>query len=207
MWGKHHTEEAREKQRRAWKYKKHFTPEARRKMEESRKGERNPFYGRHWSDDEKQALRDKLKRRHFHPETEFKRGQHISLATEFKNGNTPPYAGKHLPEELRVKLSNANRGKHPSTETRQKSSESHKKLWDDPIFVAKQMKARGIRPTKAELKMEHILNNYFPQFKYNGDGRLGIVLRRLIPDYIDSNGKKQVIELFGDYWHSQEVIG
>lgn len=207
MWGKHHTEEARDKQRKAWKYEKHFTPEARRKMGESRKGEKNPFYGKHWSDDEKQALRNQLKGRHLHSKTEWEKGQHISLATEFKKGNVPPYAGKHLPKELRAKLSNANKGNRPSLETRRKSSESHQKLWDDPIFVAKQMKARGIRPTKAELKMEHILNDYFPQFKYNGDGRLGIILRRLIPDYIDINGKKQIIELFGDYWHSQEVIG
>lgn len=207
MWGKHHTEEAREKQRRAWKYDKHFTPEARRKMGESRRGERNPFYGRHWSSEEKYLLRGKLKGRHLHPETEIQSGQHISQRTEFKKEHLPWNTGKHLPEALRTRLSNANRGKHPSIETRQKLSETRKKLWNDPIFVAKQMKARGIIPTKAELEMEHILHNLFPQFKYNGDGRLGVTLGRLTPDFVDVNGKKDLIEVFGDYYHSPEFLG
>lgn len=69
------------------------------------------------------------------------------------------------------------------------------------------MKARGVRPTKPELEMEHILNNHFPEFEYNGDGRLGVTLGRQTPDFVNINGRKDLIEVFGDYYHSPKVLG
>ena len=45
-----------------------------------------------------------------------------------------------------------------------------------------------------------------PEFEYNGDGRLGVMIGGLIPDFVNVNGKKQVIELFGDYYHSPELV-
>jgi len=41
----------------------------------------------------------------------------------------------------------------------------------------------------------------------NGDFSLGITLAGLIPDFTNTNGKKEIIEIFGDYWHSPEVVG
>ena len=207
MWQRQHTKETQEKMRRAWKYDSHFTPEARRKMSDSRMGERNPFYGNHWSDEERRLLRAKLKGRHLSPKTEIQKGQRISQRTEFKNGHLPWNTGNHLPEKLKIRLSNANKGKHSSIKARQKSSESHRKLWGNPVFVAEQMQARHIRPTKPEKQIEAILNKHFPQFKYNGDGRLGIALGGLTPDFVNINGKKQVIEVFGDYYHSPDFLG
>jgi len=78
---------------------------------------------------------------------------------------------------------------------------AQEKLWKDPDFVLKQLKANGARPNKLESYLEGILNNQLPDYKYNGDGRLGIVLAGLVPDFVNVNGKKQIIEVFGDYWH------
>lgn len=61
-------------------------------------------------------------------------------------------------------------------------------------------------PTEPEKHLEAILAEDFPQFEYNGDGRLGITIGNFIPDFVNTNGKKQLIELFGDYYHSPEVI-
>ncbi|GAJ10777.1 unnamed protein product, partial [marine sediment metagenome] len=36
-------------------------------------------------------------------------------------------------------------------------------------------------------------------WKYVGDGQ--VILGGFCPDFINTNGKKQVIELFGTYWH------
>ena len=86
--------------------------------------------------------------------------------------------------------------------------DSVKKLWQDPNYVKRVMDARNLKPNKAEVALGDILQNLYPaQFKYNGDFRLGIVLNRCIPDFVNVNGKKQVIELFGGYWHTEEGRG
>ncbi len=55
-------------------------------------------------------------------------------------------------------------------------------------------------PNKSELKLLDILNNYFPnEWAFVGDGKM--VVGGKIPDYTNINGKKQLIELFGTFWH------
>ena len=57
-------------------------------------------------------------------------------------------------------------------------------------------------PNKVEMKLSYILRSITPGiFYYNGDFRLGITIGGKVPDFVNMNGKKQVIELFGDYWH------
>ena len=57
-------------------------------------------------------------------------------------------------------------------------------------------------PNKAELALDTLLQTNFPnEYLFNGDYSQGVTLGGLIPDWINANGKKQVIELFGDYWH------
>jgi G:T-mismatch repair DNA endonuclease (very short patch repair protein) len=82
--------------------------------------------------------------------------------------------------------------------------------WQDPEYVAKQMKARNVRPNKLELNFEKLLNKIQPnEWKYVGDGEF--ILGGKCPDFVNINGKKQIIELYGDYWHKgqnpQERIG
>lgn len=165
MWRKHHTNEAREKQRRAWKYEKHFTLEARRRMGESRKGERNPFYGRHWSSEEKKTLRAKLKGRHLHPETEIKKGQHISPNTELTRERVQTW-------------------------------------WQDPDYRARVIAGRlkNRRPTGPEKKLIGIIERHNLPFKYTGNG--SFILEGLNPDFIETDGRKIAIDVFGDYWHT-----
>jgi len=94
-----------------------------------------------------------------------------------------------------------------SIETRRKISEVRKAQWQDPSYVAKLIKAMGIRPNKLESKLIQIFQEHLPEFKYNGGFDLGVSLGGLIPDFINTNGKKQVIEVLGNYWHSPKVIG
>lgn len=61
---------------------------------------------------------------------------------------------------------------------------------------------RGIN--KPEKCLQIILDKHFPnEFKYNGNCELGVVLGGCVPDFVNVNGKKQVIEVFGDYWHDR----
>lgn len=61
------------------------------------------------------------------------------------------------------------------------------------------LKKCGIRPTKLELKIIQLIERQKFPFKYTGDGKIRIKSR--IPDFIGIN-RKQVIEVFGDYWHN-----
>lgn len=62
--------------------------------------------------------------------------------------------------------------------------------------------ARKKAPTGPEQIIINLAQKYFPELKYNGHGELGVVLKGLVPDFVNVNGKKQVIEVFGDYYHN-----
>jgi len=69
------------------------------------------------------------------------------------------------------------------------------------IRAIKNLKGRWKRPTNIEIRLTNILNRRFPgEWKYVGNGQF--VIGGKFPDFINVNGKKQVIELFGNYWHN-----
>lgn len=81
--------------------------------------------------------------------------------------------------------------------------ERTKQLWQDPTYVRKQIKARGVYPNKTEMKLLSILNRLYPnEWKYVGDGEF--ILAGKNPDFVNVNGRKIVIDLFGEYWHTKE---
>lgn len=104
------------------------------------------------------------------------------------------------------KLTQGRKAKGYTQETRkrigEKASMNLKRLWKDPQYVLMQIQKRGVKPNKREREYIDYFESYFPDFKYNGDGRLGVVLAGLVPDFVNINGKKQVIEIFGEYFHS-----
>ena len=63
--------------------------------------------------------------------------------------------------------------------------------------------------TLPEREVEFYLNLHYPgEWLYNGSGR-GVeetVIGGRIPDFINVNGKKAVIEVFGEYWHAPEEL-
>ena len=76
--------------------------------------------------------------------------------------------------------------------------------WDKPEYVLSQLRWRRARPNKQEKYFNSIVGKYLPEFKYNGDGSQGVVLANLVPDYVNVNGRKEVIEIFGEYWHRKQ---
>jgi len=92
---------------------------------------------------------------------------------------------------------------HAKPEVREKKSNIAKKLWQDPEFVKKQMEARYVKQNKLEKKLEDIVNKIYPkEYKFVGGGE--VVIAGKCPDFINVNGQKKIIELFGDYWHQGE---
>jgi hypothetical protein len=121
-----------------------------------------------------------------------KKGVHPSPATEFKKGNVPWWK----------KLGFKNLMSIPEVNT--KHREQLRKLWKDPQYVAKQMKAHGVKPNRKEKLLDRILQKEFPnEWKYVGDG--AFILEGLCPDWVNVNGKKKVIDLFGCFFHGCPV--
>lgn len=60
-------------------------------------------------------------------------------------------------------------------------------------------------PNMPERKLDKLLKrNFLGEFDFNGNFDCGVMLGGLVPDFVNVNGKKQVIELFGDYWHGKK---
>jgi len=62
---------------------------------------------------------------------------------------------------------------------------------------------RRWKVNKLELKLGSLISIACPrEYKYTGNGK--VIINGLCPDYTNRNGKKKVIEVFGDYWHNGE---
>lgn len=125
--------------------------------------------------------------------------------------------GKPKSEESKRKMGKAQRtrfkdirnhpmyGKHHSEEVKKKMSLFQKSNWQDPIFIQKMIKSSHRKPNKKEIYLNSLIQKTIPNtFKYNGNFECGISVNRMIPDFVNVNGQKQVIELFGDYWHDDK---
>jgi hypothetical protein len=66
-------------------------------------------------------------------------------------------------------------------------------------------RAQSKRPNRIEEKLQSILNKAFSgEYAYAGDG--SFIVHGVCPDFVNCNGQKKVIEVFGDYWHSDKKV-
>jgi len=80
-----------------------------------------------------------------------------------------------------------------------------KKMWQNPDFSKKTRQAIlyscYIKPNKTEKYLKKlILQVVGNDYKFVGNGEL--ILDGLCPDFVNINGQKKIIELYGDYWHN-----
>lgn len=70
-------------------------------------------------------------------------------------------------------------------------------------ILAERIRKSARRPNKYEQTLDAILQELFPkEWRYVGDGQL--VINRKNPDWVNINGRKQLIELWGEYWHKHD---
>lgn len=70
----------------------------------------------------------------------------------------------------------------------------------DPELSRRRLKALQKKPTKPEARIINILNEFsIRDWEYVGDGQ--VKLAGLYPDFINVNGKKKLIEVFGRGYH------
>ena len=78
-----------------------------------------------------------------------------------------------------------------------------KRLNSDPEFQRRRMKGLHSRPNRPEKLLGRILEGMYPsEYRYTGSG--DFVIDGLIPDFVNINGKKKVIEVFGETYHDPE---
>ena len=125
-------------------------------------------------------------------------------------GEKHPGYGKKASQETRNKLSAKRKGRKLSVAHSLAISKGTKEAWDKltPKEKAERMlpslRSMNKQPNNIETKLDSLLQENFPkEWKYVGNGE--VVIGELIPDFININGKKQVIELFGNYWHNPET--
>jgi len=94
-------------------------------------------------------------------------------------------------------------------EERTRNSKAQKDSWKNKTDEEKEdlfrkvFKACERKPNDTELLVDNMIRTIKPdEFKYVGDFQVWIGGRN--PDWININGKKQIIEFFGDYFHGEE---
>lgn len=83
------------------------------------------------------------------------------------------------------------------------------KKWANPEFKNKRLQemysGMNVSPNKFETIIFEILNKLYPhEWDFTGDGK--VTFNNLKPDFTNVNGQKKIIECFGTYWHSEEII-
>lgn len=205
--GTHPSEEARAKMCVAqvgrvhrWGY--HLSEETRRKLSIARIGNKNNL-GNKASDE----TRAKMSAVHSGSNNAFYGRTHIEATKEAIRQSRigkPTTLGCKASVETRLRISQNRKGISGKSATR---SQTYLELWQDPEWAAKRVQkivaSRHSRPNKVEMVLSELLDKHFPdEWRYVGDG--SFTIGRLNPDFINVNGKKQVIELFGTYWHKPE---
>ncbi len=190
MLGRKHSEETRKKLKkshqglRPWMIGKGHSEETREKMSVSHKGIPLP---------EKTCKNIGLSsKRTWAMKTEEERGRWRKAISEGEKG-------KFVSEKTRLNISKAKKGKRPSPRT-EFTSEILKMRYQDPAYIEKMKKAWNLKPNKAEIFLMDLLNRLYPgEWRYTGD--FSMTINGKCPDFVNSNGKKLIIEYFGDHWH------
>lgn len=143
--------------------------------------------GKHWDEKTRQKMKD----------------NHADFS-----GENHPQFGTHHSEITITKIRNkligmpsGFRGKHHTEKSKQKLRDSLKKTISEHPEVLKKMLCFP-KPNYRELQLQSFLSTLYPnEWKYVGDG--SVIIEGKNPDFINCNGKKLIIELFGEHWHER----
>ena len=231
--GGHHSEEARQKigkaarERPAYNTGKHLSEETKMKLREAFLGKPRPDWvmekirkantGKKRSREVCERMSESKKGIRLSEEHKLKlskAGRRRKHSEETKKKISKSKIGILRSQEIKEKISISLKGNIISLKTKEKlrlagkrlkeeTGRRSKELWKNSDYVSKQMKARNVYPNKEEKRLESILNKFFPnEYKYVGDGEF--ILAGKCPDFVNVNGKKKIIELYGEYWHRND---
>ncbi len=146
-------------------------------------------------------------------------------APEFRERMCRALKGREQSEETRQRISDTLKrkyvsgeivqpfkGKKHTEESRRNMSENHYDVSgkNNPMYgkkhseeaLRKMLKAVNAKPNRPEQFLIDLFQEHNLPFRYVGAG--DFILGSKCPDFLNYNGKKQLIELYGDYWHKGE---
>ncbi len=152
-------------------------------------GEKHPMFGRKHSEE----TRKKMRENH----------------SPYQTGAGHPMYGKTHTVEVRNRLRVSHKGVPLSEKHRASIGRASKRVWATVSEEKKNEWIANIRkglqcfPNKPESAILSILDSLYPgDWKFVGDGQ--VIIAGKCPDFVNVNGQKKIIELFGDYWHRGE---
>jgi G:T-mismatch repair DNA endonuclease (very short patch repair protein) len=163
----------------------------------------------------KQSYRDLCRtcanrKRNYHHSEETKQsisdmetGKIVSDETKAKQRASRNEFVKNNPDAVRsagIKSGNALRGRKQSPEV----VAAVKERWKDPVYRATRLKQmlQFHTPNTPETRMIDVLKKHNLPYRFVGNGEL--IIDGFNPDFVNCNGKKVLIEVFGDYWHTRK---
>ena len=124
----------------------------------------------------------------------------ISLANKGIN----PWSKFKNPQMAKKRLSQAHIGKRKPW-TKKYLLENQDKYWKNPEYIEKLRKSLNLHPNRPEKILIDLFEKKNLPYKYTGDFKFWIDGKN--PDFVNCNGQKKVIEMFGDYWHNSNKKG
>lgn len=175
------------------------SPEGRQKSREML-GKRSKHFWENVSDEERQAFicRRALRIKETRPLPEAVEKQRASMLRTH---------GAH--PEWGLKVSQVMKTKHRDPRYRQETvarlHQGRDASWADPDCKARRiqrmLQASWRRPTYIEQKVIDAIEEYNLPYRYVGDG--AFILDGKNPDFMNTNGQKKLLEVFGEYWHDR----
>jgi len=104
--------------------------------------------------------------------------------------------------EARGRIATGHKGRQRPPHVREILAECNRRRMADPAHLRKMRIGQGVKPTSIEQCFIDLCTAYNLPFRYVGNGAVWI--ERMNPDFINTNGKKQVVEILGSYWHNEE---
>lgn len=170
-----------------------LSDKTKKKLSEAHKGQKPWNTGKHRSDKTKRKI------------AETKKGCSLSEETKKKISSAlKRYIQKYPESRQYLKINPLRKGIHWSEEEKQKMSEIKKQYYrDNPEARKRLFKWLYRRPTKPEEQFISLCKKYALPFKYVGNGKFWI--ENINPDFVNCNGEKIAVEIFGSYWHNPEL--
>ena len=169
--------------------------------EETKRKISNTLMGIIRSEETKRKISESKRGRLLGPQSE----AHRKKISEAKIGYTPTSEAK---ENMSKAHMGVPRGSF-SEEHKKRISKGLKKYWENMTHeeLREYVRSHNLKPTIPERILDNYLIGNLPgRWGYNGDFSLNIKIGGRIPDFVNINGKKEVIEVFGGfgYYHFLE---
>jgi len=159
--------------------------------------------GKAHSEETKREMSESQLRRFADPE-ERRKITHLHTE-EAKKRMSETKLGHEVSQETRELIAQALIGHARSKESRKMQSETMIEKWKDPEYQQEWAEGMNSKPNEPELQLQSVLDTHFPgEWKYVGDGQFRLGGKN--PDFMNVNSKKQVIEIFGVYWHDSDYF-